>query len=309
MKRYLILLSVLALLLTGCAAPSPATDSPSPSESPSPPEVSIALSDADLTADPPTLTVTWYNSLDQTIYPTDRDYEIIHKGENGPETCFDSTHPYADAQFTLKSYEVAPHSTLTVTYDIAPYILPRGEELYFYGRHTVEDRRTVGIVSFCFTVTEDGRVEPVATDGLPYPYPFGYQISPETPQSPLFEPSTDERFYLTLDRQETKDGYTVLDITWHNESDIDAWFGEPYDIEYFDGEHWVSVITDLDAVWYMPAYSLPAHGTSQKTYTPDRYGLFDLSEAGRYRFSSDYTYTAEDDRNVSRVLTVEFTVD
>ena len=302
MKRSLILLTGFALLLAGCTAPTPDTEQPTPSGSLLPNDVTIVLSEADLDADPPTLSVTWYNPLEQTIYPTDRNFDIVRKGDNGPESCFDGTHPYADAQFTLNSYTVAPHSSLTVTYDIAPYVLPLEEELTFYGSYSVEDRRTAGMRSFHFIVKEDGRVEQVATDGKPYP--FGYQV-----QSPLLTPSVDEHFYLTLDRQEREDGYTVLDITWHNESGLEAWYGEPYDIEYYDGTHWTSVLTDEDAVWIMPAYSLSAGGTSQKTYTPDRYGLFDLSKAGRYRFSSSCHYTTEDHRIIPLTLSVEFTVD
>ncbi len=306
MKRCLILLTVFALLLAGCTAPTPDTEQPT-SDSPLPPGVSIVLLDADLNADPPTMTVMWRNPLDQTVYAHNPGFDIFRKGDNGAETCFDSTHPYADAQFTLQSYEVAPHTTLDITYNVEAYILPRGEELRFCGRHTLEDRRTVWIVSFSFTVTEDGRVEQVATDG--WPYPSGYELSPESFQSPIYSPSVDEHFYLTLDRQGREDGYTVLDITWHNESGVEAWYGEPYDIEYYDGTHWESVLTDEDAVWTMPAYSLAANGTFKKTYTPDRYGLFDLSKAGRYRFSSSCHYTTEDHRIIPLTLSVEFTVD
>lgn len=291
MKRLLTLLLAAVLLLDGCAA----TDTPhdehllDTDEPAQAPGVFSVIHSYDLSAERPTLTLTWHNHQEFPLQTTSN-FDILRLGEDGLVSCYDAMHYGGDADFTLITYDIEPSQTKEISYDLSAYDLPINEELWFRAQYFAGEHRLGAFLTLRFLITEDGRVIPVATDG---------------------DAEDDKKgIYLTVDRQAVEDGHHVLDITWHNDTDTDAWFGEPYDILYYNEDgSLTSCLTDPDAAWIMPAYSIPIRGTAQKTYTPDQHGLFDLSRKGRYCFRSNAHITDTAGQTITLILQVDFTIE
>ncbi len=95
-----------------------------------------------------------------------------------------------------------------------------------------------------------------------------------------------EGIYLTLDVITVDvNGHAVLHAKWHNDTETTANYGEPYAIEYWNGEAWEYVGTE-NISFTLPAYILLPGEVRAKTYATD---LFDLSRAGRYRLLSHFS--------------------
>ncbi|MBQ7337080.1 MAG: M56 family metallopeptidase [Clostridia bacterium] len=95
-----------------------------------------------------------------------------------------------------------------------------------------------------------------------------------------------EGIYLTIDTiQYNQDGSLTLYASWHNESEAQAIYGEPYAIDYWDGAAWVD-LTPENLGFELPGYLLSPGEVKQKEYSTARFGL---PSAGRYRLRSHFS--------------------
>ena len=76
----------------------------------------------------------------------------------------------------------------------------------------------------------------------------------------------------------------VLKVDWINRTPHEALFGASYSIERKEGDRWVNCQAVDELVFIAIAYILPAGDTRTETYQVS--ALFDVSEAGTYRFRS-----------------------
>jgi hypothetical protein len=77
----------------------------------------------------------------------------------------------------------------------------------------------------------------------------------------------------------------VLKVDWINRTPHEALFGASYSIERKEGDRWVNCQAVDELVFIAIAYILPAGDTRTETYQVS--ALFDVSEAGTYRFRSE----------------------
>lgn len=94
----------------------------------------------------------------------------------------------------------------------------------------------------------------------------------------------------------------VLKVDWINNTSYEAIFGESYNIERKDGDEWIGCQTVNDLVFNELAYILSPGQTRNEIYTVSN--LFDVSQAGTYRFVSDFSI---DDRS-KQLVWAEFTL-
>ncbi|MBE6713587.1 MAG: hypothetical protein E7580_08810 [Ruminococcaceae bacterium] len=76
-----------------------------------------------------------------------------------------------------------------------------------------------------------------------------------------------------------------LDINWTNGTEYDALFGESYAIERKENGEWISCVTIENLAFNLVGYELRSGATQKKSY--ELTDVFDISENGSYRFSSD----------------------
>ena len=74
-------------------------------------------------------------------------------------------------------------------------------------------------------------------------------------------------------------GYTVFNLTWHNDTDRQITYGESYIIERDDGGTWVNTATK-ELYFTTVGLILNPNGTAHKSYSTQR---FDISASGSYR--------------------------
>lgn len=94
-----------------------------------------------------------------------------------------------------------------------------------------------------------------------------------------------------------------ISIEWKNQSGVDIWYGDPYDILYLEnGEYASCAKTDL-------AFELPAYNLGDGRKTTINYDLrpFDLTKEGRYRFIVDASKDEAGDRD-SKDLWIDFEI-
>lgn len=90
--------------------------------------------------------------------------------------------------------------------------------------------------------------------------------------------------YITLDRINLSKDSTDFSVTWHNETDNEIGYGEPFSIERFENNQWIKVPFPENYVFLLPEYMLKAHTCVTKTY----YFPAALTENGSYRLSTSY---------------------
>lgn len=77
----------------------------------------------------------------------------------------------------------------------------------------------------------------------------------------------------------------VLEVDWINRTPHEALFGASYSIERKEGDRWVNCQAVDELAFIAIAYILPAGDTRTESYQVS--ALFDVSEAGTYRFRSE----------------------
>ena len=87
---------------------------------------------------------------------------------------------------------------------------------------------------------------------------------------------------LTVEVKE-KDGQPALQVLWKNNTDFSVTYGEPYGIEYYREEQWVSCAVG-DTIFVTIAYLLDPGQSRQESYNPAR--MFNMTKPGNYRFLS-----------------------
>lgn len=90
-----------------------------------------------------------------------------------------------------------------------------------------------------------------------------------------------EGVYLTLGSL----GETSISVTWHNDTDKEAVYGESYSIERLVEGEWVSVLLNDTIAFEAIGIILMPHSESKKAYST---APFDLSELGRYRLRCEF---------------------
>ena len=95
-----------------------------------------------------------------------------------------------------------------------------------------------------------------------------------------------------------------ISIEWKNKSGVDIWYGEPYDILYFENGEYASC-AKIGLAFELPAYNLDDGRSTTINYdlTP-----FDLTKEGRYRFIVDASKDVPGDRD-KKNLWIDFEID
>ena len=100
--------------------------------------------------------------------------------------------------------------------------------------------------------------------------------------------------YITIDSIDTDGSDTTLNVSLHNETELDACYGLGYTVEYNDGGEWKNIqITDF-AIPEI-ACILEAGGVHERSYST-RY--FNMLREGSYRIKIDL-YLTEGDESVT----------
>ena len=81
------------------------------------------------------------------------------------------------------------------------------------------------------------------------------------------------------------DEETKFDVNWINKTGHEVVYGDSYDIEREDGGKWTSCVTIDNLAFYSIGYELKSGVTQKKTYKLT--DIFDISENGKYRFTTD----------------------
>lgn len=94
-----------------------------------------------------------------------------------------------------------------------------------------------------------------------------------------------------------------ISIEWKNESGVDIWYGNPYDILYFENGEYASC-EKIGLAFTLPAYNLDDGKSTTVNYdlTP-----FDLTKEGRYRFIVDASKDEAGDID-SKELWIDFEI-
>ena len=104
------------------------------------------------------------------------------------------------------------------------------------------------------------------------------------------------------------DEETKFDVNWINKTGHEVVYGDSYDIEREDGGKWTSCVTIDNLAFYSIGYELKSGATQKKTYKLT--DIFDISENGKYRFTTDcFVYDkGRGGESTECELWVEFTV-
>lgn len=81
------------------------------------------------------------------------------------------------------------------------------------------------------------------------------------------------------------DKETKLDVNWINKTGYDVVYGSSYDIERENNGEWSSCVSIENLAFNSVGYELKAGATQNKTYALT--DIFDISQNGKYRFTSD----------------------
>lgn len=104
------------------------------------------------------------------------------------------------------------------------------------------------------------------------------------------------------------DEETKFDVNWINKTGHEVVYGDSYDIEREDGDKWTSCVTLDNLAFNSIGYELKSGATQKKTYKLT--DIFDISENGKYRFTTDcFVYDkGRGGESTECELWVEFTV-
>lgn len=104
------------------------------------------------------------------------------------------------------------------------------------------------------------------------------------------------------------DEETKFDVNWINKTGHEVVYGDSYDIEREDGGKWTSCVTLDNLAFNSIGYELKSGATQKKTYKLT--DIFDISENGKYRFTTDcFVYDkGRGGESTECELWVEFTV-
>ena len=81
-------------------------------------------------------------------------------------------------------------------------------------------------------------------------------------------------------------GHTVFNLIWHNTTNEEITYGEPYTIERKEGNDWVNtVVSDESSTFTAIGWLLPPNSTENKSYSTQR---FDVSQSGNYRLRVEF---------------------
>lgn len=98
--------------------------------------------------------------------------------------------------------------------------------------------------------------------------------------------------YLTIDKIEiNSSGNMIFRTTWHNSTDKQAMYGNPFGIQYKGNNGWEAVDKTEDRVFTTEGILLHPNSDRSKIYNADYY---DLSRAGTYRLIASFSVMRED---------------
>lgn len=111
--------------------------------------------------------------------------------------------------------------------------------------------------------------------------------------------------YISVEDMVTKDGVTVLNVLWHNETRYEVTYGAAYTIQRKEKDEWVhSEITDVGFIDI--AYILEPNSTQLRSYTVSQF--FDVSREGTYRIVVDCYLPVGDNESQSVQAWAAFTL-
>lgn len=90
--------------------------------------------------------------------------------------------------------------------------------------------------------------------------------------------------YVTLDKINFSKNSTSFEVTWHNETDNVAMYGEVFSIEKFNNNTWEEIPLPENHAFSLIGLILEPHTSVEKTYSFPAA----LTDEGTYRFSTDY---------------------
>lgn len=111
--------------------------------------------------------------------------------------------------------------------------------------------------------------------------------------------------YISVEDMVTKDGATVLNVLWHNETRYELTYGAAFTIERKEKEEWVDCQI-ADPYFIEIAYILEPNSTQMHSYTISQF--FDVSKAGTYRILVDCSLPVGDKESQSVQTWAVFTL-
>ncbi len=90
--------------------------------------------------------------------------------------------------------------------------------------------------------------------------------------------------YISVEDMVTKDGVTVLNVLWHNETRYEVTYGAAYTVQRKENDEWVDCQI-ADPYFIEIAYILDPNSTQLHSYTISQF--FDVSKEGTYRIVVD----------------------
>ena len=109
-----------------------------------------------------------------------------------------------------------------------------------------------------------------------------------------------EGVYLTIESIDNTGEHTKLNVEWHNETDYEVVYTQPYQIEYKNGEEWVNIQTE-DSNYAYSEITIAPQSTKMQDYST---AGFDVSKMGTYRLRVNCEVSTND--NPTYNLWVEF---
>ena len=104
-----------------------------------------------------------------------------------------------------------------------------------------------------------------------------------TPTEELF--TEYEGVYISIKSIDTNaGGHTVFNVVWHNETNEEVQFGDPYSIQRKEGDEWVNT-SSTELIFLTHARILNPDSTVYKSYSTQR---FDISQSGTYRLKVSF---------------------
>ena len=104
-----------------------------------------------------------------------------------------------------------------------------------------------------------------------------------TPTEELF--TEYEGVYISIKSIDTNaGGHTVFNVVWHNETNEEVQFGDPYSIQRKEGDEWVNT-SSTELIFLTHAHILNPDSTVYKSYSTQR---FDISQSGTYRLKVSF---------------------
>lgn len=124
-------------------------------------------------------------------------------------------------------------------------------------------------------------------------------------QEPEISYTSRDGIYISVEDMVTKDGATVLNVLWHNETKYEAVYGVAYTIQREEDGNWVECET-ADPYFIEIAYILEPNSTQMHSYTISQF--FDVSKEGTYRILVDCSLPVGDKESQSVQTWAAFTL-